>query len=166
MNQAYIGLGSNLENPLEQLQSAVRALAQLPDSHIELISSVYRSAPLGGAKQPDYLNAVLLLHTEMAALELLTAMQDIEAVQGRLRGERWGPRTIDLDLILYNDLHMQTDRLTLPHPRMHERDFVLYPLSEICSDNQLLINGTDLDTLRVACADNNLERTQCQLRPG
>ena len=164
MNRAYLGLGSNLEDPLKQLQSAVNALGQLPNHQITRISSVYQSSPLGPQDQPDYLNAVLLLRTDMEALELLDAMQAIEIKQGRVRSEHWGPRTIDLDILLFGDSQIDTERLTVPHPRLHERDFVLYPLAEICDGNLLLPNGTDLDTLRLACPGNKLEKTRCRLQ--
>jgi 2-amino-4-hydroxy-6-hydroxymethyldihydropteridine diphosphokinase len=163
MNQAFVGLGSNLQDPLEQLKSAVSALTRLPGSQVTAVSSVYCSAPLGPQDQPDYFNAVLAMDTELTPIQLLDALQGIESDQGRVRNERWGPRTLDLDLLLFADVQMATDRLTIPHPAMHERDFVLNPLAEICGDNMLLPNGTELGTLRVACADNNLVKTQWRL---
>ena len=131
MNPAYIALGSNLQNPQQQLHSAISAIAQLAQSSIGPISSFYRSTAVGPGKQPDYLNAVLRLDTKLEPLELLDELQNIENSQGRERQERWGPRTLDLDLLLYGDVTLISPRLTIPHPRMHQRNFVLYPLQEI-----------------------------------
>lgn len=157
---AYVALGSNLDDPPSQLAEACRALQRLQDCRLDAASSVYRSSPVGPQDQPDYLNAVLRLRTSLQPSELLHAMQRIERQQGRSRKERWGPRPLDLDLLLYDDIQMVTDSLTLPHPRMHERDFVLRPLREVCSTNLVLPNGGDLDTLLRACPDNNLVTTQ------
>jgi len=161
---AYVGLGSNLHDPARQLQQSVTALHALPDSRVERVSAVYRSAPVGPQDQPDFLNAALLLQTSLAPLALLAAMQGIERRQGRVRGERWGPRTVDIDLLLYNDLRMSDARLTLPHPRLHERDFVLYPLREISDTNLVLPDGSDIETLAAACPDNRLEKTDYTLQ--
>lgn len=163
MTSAYIALGSNLDDPPSQLRSAVAALRGLPDTRLLRLSSVYRSAPVGPAGQPDYLNAVVLLDTALSAHALLDALQAIERQQGRERGERWGPRSIDLDIILFGDAQLDDERLTVPHPRMHERDWVLYPLREI-SDTTLVVPGAaDIGTLIAACPDNQLARTQYRL---
>ncbi len=164
MTAAFIGLGSNLNDPPRQLQRAVTALGALPDSTVARVSSVYASAPVGPTDQPDYLNAVLLLETALPPAALLRALQDIEDAQGRERGERWGPRTLDLDLLLYGDLVLRDADLTLPHPHMHERDFVLYPLREISDTNLVLPDGSDIDSLAAACRGNRLARTDWKLR--
>ena len=129
MTTAYIGLGSNLGDRLGYLQAAVRALSARglePDG----VSSVYESDALG-PPQPDYLNAVVSVSTSLSARELLEALKVIEAELGRQKTERWGPREIDLDLLLYGDEMLEEDGLTVPHPEMTKRSFVLMPLLEI-----------------------------------
>lgn len=113
--------------------------------------------------QPDYLNAVLLLTTNLSAIELLDAMQQIENGQGRVRDIHWGPRTLDLDLLLYGHLTIASARLTVPHPRMQQRSFVLYPLREISNVNLVMPDGSDLDTLLRQCPEHGLERTKFRL---
>lgn len=162
MTAAYVALGSNLQDPAAQLRCAFAALNKLPDSRVERTSSIYRSAPAGPVVQPDYLNAVLLLATALAPLRLLDALQHIEQEQGRVHGVRWGPRTLDLDILLYGDQNIDSPRLTVPHPEMQQRNFVLYPLLEISGANLVLPDGTDLDTLVAACPGNTLERTGLQ----
>lgn len=129
---AYIGLGSNLDSPAAQVATAIDALAALPDCTLRAVSSFYSNPPMGPQDQPDYVNAVVALDTRLAPRALLDAMQGIERAQGRDRsGQRWGPRTIDLDLLLYGDSTIAEDHLTVPHPGMAERAFVLVPLAEI-----------------------------------
>lgn len=128
---AAIGLGANLGDPRAQIEAALAALAQLPHSTLIARSSLYRTAPLGKTDQPDFFNAVALLSTRLPAAELLGHLLDIENRHGRLRAERNGPRTLDLDLLLHGDEQLHGERLTLPHPRMHQRRFVLEPLLEI-----------------------------------
>lgn len=129
---AYIGLGSNLDSPAAQVAAAIDALADLPDSTLRAVSSYYSNPPMGPQDQPDYVNAVVALDTRLAPRALLDAMQAIERSQGRDRSvQRWGPRTIDLDLLLYGDAVIAEDHLTVPHPGIHERAFVLVPLAEI-----------------------------------
>ena len=130
--RAYVGLGSNLEDPPSQVRRAFQALAALPACRCVARSPWYRTAPVGGPSgQPDYLNAVAALDTALDPDALLAALQEIESAQGRMRNVRWGPRTLDLDLLLYGTLIRDDPRLTLPHPRLHERAFVLYPLYDI-----------------------------------
>jgi 2-amino-4-hydroxy-6-hydroxymethyldihydropteridine diphosphokinase len=129
---AYIGLGANLGDPAAALRSALDALDRMPDSHLELASSFYRSAPMGHADQPEFVNAVARLRTARAARALLGDLQDIEARAGRSRSFPNAPRTLDLDLLLYGDAVIDEPGLAVPHPRMHERRFVLEPLVEIC----------------------------------
>ncbi len=131
----YIGLGSNLESPIEQLQSAVAAMDALPEAQVRRVSSFYRNPPMGPQTQPDYVNAVVELEVEMTAEALLDTLQQIENDHGRLRkGERWGPRTLDLDILLYGEEFIESVRLTVPHPGLAKRAFVLLPLHEIAAD--------------------------------
>ena len=133
--RAYIGIGSNLEHPETQLRRAFRALAELPASRCVACSPLYRSEAVGGPPdQPEYFNAVAAVDTTLQPEALLTALQAIEATQGRVRTVRWGPRTLDLDLLLYDHLVLDGPRLTLPHPRLHQRAFVVYPLYDIAPD--------------------------------
>lgn len=135
MTRAYIALGSNLRDPLEQVQRALLALESLPATTLIATSSFYRTPPYGPQDQPDFLNAVVAIDTQLTALELLTHTQRIELEQGRERkDERWGPRTLDLDILLYGHQHHSTPRLTLPHYDMHNRAFMLLPLAEIDPD--------------------------------
>jgi 2-amino-4-hydroxy-6-hydroxymethyldihydropteridine diphosphokinase len=131
MAEAFVGLGSNLADPPRQLQAAIKALAALPGTELKCASGFYRSAAIGPAGQPDYCNAVAQLVTALAPLALLDALQGVEAAAGRVRAERWGPRLLDLDLLAYDDVVLRDPRLTLPHPELARRDFVLVPLAEI-----------------------------------
>lgn len=129
---AYIGAGSNLNEPARQIRSARAALEATPGITVKAMSSLYQNPPLGPQDQPDYVNAVMALATALDPHELLRALQAIENRQGRIRtGERWSARTLDLDVLLYGDLRLQTDDLIVPHPRLGERAFVLIPLREI-----------------------------------
>ncbi len=128
---AYIGLGSNLEDPVQQVQRALVELAAIPATRLLRQSSLYRSPPLGPPDQPDYINAVAELSTTLQPLELLDELQHIENAHGRVRGIRWGARTLDLDLLLYGDRRIDESRLILPHPGLALRAFVLVPLLEI-----------------------------------
>ncbi len=130
--KVFVGIGSNLERPQEQVRRAAQALAELPQSGRLSGSPWYRSEPLGPSGQPDYINGVVGLDTTLEPDTLLQSLQAIEHAQGRVRELRWGPRTLDLDLLLYGDLIQEDPWLTLPHPRMHERAFVLYPLYVCC----------------------------------
>ncbi|ELY4376045.1 2-amino-4-hydroxy-6-hydroxymethyldihydropteridine diphosphokinase [Cronobacter sakazakii] len=132
MTLAFIALGSNLAEPLSQVNNALAALARIPDSRIVATSSFYRTPPLGPQDQPDYLNAAVALETTLSAEALLDNTQRIELEQGRVRkAERWGPRTLDLDIMLFGDATINTGRLTIPHYDMKNRAFMLLPLSEI-----------------------------------
>lgn len=143
MNITYIALGSNLNHPVSQLHAAERALAQLPDSVLVQVSSFYQNPPYG-PPQPDFINAVAELHTNLTAQDLLSALRHIENQQGRVRTpERNGPRTLDLDIILYGQEIIQNEELSIPHPHFLERPFVLIPLYEIAPD-LILPNGKAL----------------------
>ncbi len=128
---AYIALGSNLDDPAAQVRAGFAALAALPGTRRVAQSSLYRSTPVGYRDQPDFINAVACVTTTLAPRALLDALLAIEREHGRVRGVRNGPRTLDLDLLLYENLQHHEVGLTLPHPRLHERAFVLAPLAEI-----------------------------------
>lgn len=133
----YIGMGSNLDRPADQLRAALQALHGLPDSTVLGQSSVYRSAPMGPSDQPDYLNAAAMLSTGLSAHDLLHALQAIERDQGRVRRRHWGERTLDLDILLYGEQQIDDAELTVPHVGIAEREFVLYPLAELAPDLQV-----------------------------
>lgn len=132
MHTAYVGLGANLGDPRAQLQTALQAIAQLPDTRIVALSSLYRSAPMGPADQPEYCNAACRLETTLSPRALLEALIDIERAVGRIRGqERWGPRMLDLDLLHVEGVSLDEPGLHLPHPGIMRRNFVLVPLAEV-----------------------------------
>lgn len=134
----YVGLGSNLLDPVRQLIKARRALARLPQTEIIGCSSLYRTAPVGGMPQPDYVNAVCELATDFSPSDLLANLRAIERQQGRIRtGEANAPRTLDLDVLLIGETMIDTHELVVPHPRMHERGFVVFPLLELAGDIQV-----------------------------
>ncbi|MGH8115618.1 MAG: 2-amino-4-hydroxy-6-hydroxymethyldihydropteridine diphosphokinase [Rhodanobacteraceae bacterium] len=156
--KVYIGIGSNLEQPARQVAAALIELAGLPHSRLLAQSRLYQSRPLGPQDQPDFVNAAAALETTLAPLVLLHAVQVLEARHGRNRAaeRHWGPRTLDLDILLYGDLRLHTEELTLPHPRLHERSFVLYPLAELAPE--LMIPGRGrVRTLRDQCRQPPLE---------
>jgi 2-amino-4-hydroxy-6-hydroxymethyldihydropteridine diphosphokinase len=137
--RAVIALGANIGNPQEQMDIAIALLRESLD--VQAISKYHTTAPVGGPEQPDYLNAVLIAESELPASDLLALLHGVEKALGRERIERWGPRTIDLDLIQYGSILSNADELTLPHPRAHERRFVLEPWLEIEPDALLLTHG-------------------------
>ena len=143
--KAVIALGANIGNPQEQMDLAVALLKQSLD--VSAVSSYFTTAPVGGPAQPDYLNAVCIAESDLPASDLLALLHGIEKVLGRERIEHWGPRTIDLDLIQYGGLLSYADELLLPHPRAHERRFVLEPWAEIEPDAILLTHGKISDLL-------------------
>lgn len=156
--RTYLGLGSNLADPHRQLQQALQALGRLPGSTLAAVSSLYASDPLGPPDQPRYVNAVAALDTALAPLDLLDALQAIELDQGRVRERRWGPRTLDIDLLLYGDRLIDEPRLTVPHYHLHARAFVLYPLAEVAPADFVLPDGRALADLLAACPFVGLER--------
>lgn len=132
---SFIGVGSNLDDPVLQTGRAWQSMDELPHTQVTHTSSLYSSAPMGPQDQPGYVNSVVRLHTELPALDLLDALQAIENQQGRQRGnQRWTARTLDLDLLLYDQQVLSCERLVVPHPGITHRSFVLYPLLEICPD--------------------------------
>ena len=137
---AYVGIGSNLEMPARQVDAAIALLAETPDSRLVTYSSLYRSAAFGGIEQPDFVNAAAAMLTRLEPDAFLEALQSIEKRQGRVRGAaRWGPRVLDLDLLVYSGRTIDAPGLTVPHPGIAERNFVLLPLAEIAPE--LVIPG-------------------------
>jgi len=137
--KAVVALGANLEEPRKAIELAIELLKQSTD--VTAISSLYETAPVGGPQQDNYINAVVILESELPAADLLALLHGIEKSMGRVRQERWGPRVIDLDLIQYGALLSKSEELTLPHPRAHERRFVLEPWQEIDPEAILLTHG-------------------------
>jgi 2-amino-4-hydroxy-6-hydroxymethyldihydropteridine diphosphokinase len=143
--KAVVAVGANIGNPQEQMEIAVQLLRE--STNVVAVSSFYKTAPVGGPDQPDYINAVVLIESELPAMELLSLLHGVEKSLGRERIERWGPRTIDLDLIQYGTLLSSADELILPHPRAHERRFVLEPWFEVEPQAILLTHGPISDLL-------------------
>lgn len=143
--KAVVALGANIGNPREQMDLAIALLREASD--VKAVSQYYETKPVGGPQQPNYLNAVCILESELPATDLLALLHGIEKSLGRERNEKWGPRTIDLDLIQYGSLLSKAQELELPHPRAHERRFVLEPWSEIEPDAILLTHGKISDLL-------------------
>lgn len=147
MSTAFIALGSNLANPLNQVNQAIKSLRELPETNVITYSPFYRTKPLGPQNQPDYLNTVIQLETTLYPVDLLDYLQRIEQQQGRERkAHRWGPRTLDLDILLYDDLAIQNQRLTIPHYDMKNREFMIYPLFDI-APNLVMPDGTKISEL-------------------
>lgn len=145
----FIGLGANLGDPVKTIKSARSAVNRIAGVRELAFSSLYRSAPMGPADQPYYVNAVMAVETTLEPLALLRELQAIENAHGRVRkGERWGPRTLDLDLLLYGDETVASDVLTVPHPGLADREFVLYPLAEIAPDLDIPGRGPLADLIR------------------
>lgn len=160
MSRAYIALGSNLNNPAAQLRQAVTAIDTWNETTVDGASHMYRSKAVGPGEQPDYLNAVISITTALTPNALLEKLQSQEDNQGRVRQERWGARTLDLDILLYDRQKIDSKTLQLPHPRMKERNFVLYPLAEIAGQQMLLPCGTILGTLLSQCPRGDLTLTE------
>ena len=163
MISCYIGLGSNLNQPANQLRAACAGLQTIPKSNLICASSVYRTSPVGKLDQPDFLNATVKLDTELSVLSLFETLQEIEKIQGRIRSERWGARNIDIDILLFGDKTLSNPRLTIPHPRLHLRMFVLTPLVEICGPSMRLPSGFLLKQLIENCPSGRVEKTNIRL---
>lgn len=157
MHRVYIALGSNLNHPIRQLQQALSSLTTLPNTTLEKVSPFYQSSPLGPKDQPDYINAVVLIHTSLSPLNLLDHLQNIENKQGRIRHRHWGERTLDLDILLFDNLQIQSDRLTLPHYDMKTRIFVIQPLHDIAPE-LILPTGEKLSDLIHQCKMSEIQR--------
>ena len=157
MPRAFVALGANLDDPQVQVRAALAELARLPQVTLVAASSLYRTAPVGLAGQPDFINAVAALDTSLSPDDLLEALFAIERSFGRVRKEKNGPRTLDLDLLLYDSEIIDTPHLHLPHPRLHLRAFVVVPLAEIAPDCRLPGRGTVAAWLP-AVANQQIER--------
>ncbi|UCH52281.1 MAG: 2-amino-4-hydroxy-6-hydroxymethyldihydropteridine diphosphokinase [Pseudomonadota bacterium] len=154
----YIALGSNLQDPVGQIRAALEDLRKLPQTRLECVSSLYRTAPIGLTAQPEFINAVCRAKSALLPQVLMDALLAIERAHARVRGAaKGGPRTLDLDLLLYGSERLQTDAVTLPHPRMHERAFVLVPLAELDSELEIPGHGK-VRILAAACCDQRVER--------
>lgn len=160
--RVFIGLGSNLDNPLARLKTAIEDLQQLPQTVLVCVSSLYRSPPMGPQDQPDYINAVAEVETTLSAHALLDALQQIEHKHGRVRARHWGERTLDLDILLYGDVQISDARLRVPHPGLAERAFVVYPLHEIAPDLHIPGQGS-LKALKAGCPRAGLEQVESSL---
>ena len=158
MATVYIGLGSNLNEPVNQLDKAVAALDKIKNTQLLRVSSYYQSAPVGPDGQDDYINAVAQLETQLPAVVLLQQLQQIENSQGRVRTEHWGARTLDLDMLLYDNSVIKTEKLTVPHPYIEQRNFVLLPLMEITSEEFKVPDKGALIDLLSTCPDNPIEK--------
>jgi len=157
MMRVYLGLGSNLDAPLENLRSACKTISNEPRIQEIVFSSFYQSPPMAGMNQPDYINAVMAIETDLPALELLATMQKIENQHGRIRSQRWDARTLDIDILLFGDEILDLPDLKIPHYGMAERAFVLQPLFEIAPDLVIPTFGKLAD-LVTNCPLNGLER--------
>jgi len=157
--RVFIGLGSNLESPREQIKTAVKDMQLMPETKFVACSSLYKSPPMGPQDQPDYINAVIELDTKLTPHRLLDQLQKIEQQHGRIRKRHWGERTLDLDLLVYADEVVNDERLVVPHPGIATRAFVLYPLAEL--DEQLVIQGIGMvEQLVTQCPRDGLKQVE------
>jgi len=159
---AYVGLGSNLEDPVRQVRTAVNELDAVPRTRVLAHSALYASAPLGKLDQPDFINAVAKLQTELCAVELMRALQVIETRHHRVRGEANAARTLDLDLLLFGNDIIREPSLTVPHPRMHERAFVLVPLAEIGGGQTNIPGRGTVASLLAQVADQRIKKLDAE----
>jgi len=151
MKTVFLGLGSNLEQPILQIQEAVDRIRDIPGVTVQKLSSMYRSPPMGPQEQPDFVNAVAVIETNLSAKELLVFLQRIEDTQERDRSvERWGPRTIDLDILLFGDESVETAELTIPHKGVKQRPFFVYPIAEI-AENLVFPDGENIIDVKSRC---------------
>jgi 2-amino-4-hydroxy-6-hydroxymethyldihydropteridine diphosphokinase len=158
LETAYLGLGSNLDDPERQVRRGLADLDSIPHTQCVMRSGLYQSPPMGPPDQPHYVNAVAMVHTRLSPEGLLDALLLIERAHGRVRGgEHWGPRTLDLDILLYGNRVVASPRLSIPHPGMASRAFVLFPLKEICADIEIPGAG-HLDELIKSCRPQGLTR--------
>ncbi|WP_439102736.1 2-amino-4-hydroxy-6-hydroxymethyldihydropteridine diphosphokinase [Congregibacter sp.] len=156
MTACFVGLGANLGDSHRALIQAAQDIERLSATTVTGRSSIYRSAPMGPQNQPDYLNAVIAVDTALEPLALLDTLQFLEKKAGRVRKEHWGPRTLDLDLLIYDTVTLQSERLTLPHPGLIDRNFVLRPLADIVGEQWQLQDGSTLAQRLKACPDSDL----------
>ena len=154
MTIAYIGLGSNMRSPEQQIKSAIKSIKAVVKIRVLKVSSLYKSRPVGPQNQNDYVNAVIKIDTNLMPLELLECMQNIENQQGRIRKEHWGPRTLDLDILMFGDEIIKDDKLTIPHLEIENRSFVLAPLTEINPNCLIPGKGKARDLLAILDQDD------------
>lgn len=154
-HRVFVGLGSNLDDPVSQLDTAIDSLQRTPDVSVLAVSGYYRSSPVGPQDQDDFINAVIELSTSLEPEVLLETLQAIELKQGRVRERHWGPRTLDLDILYYEGVTRDTETLTVPHPRMTERAFVLIPLYDLAPE--LVIDGQPLENWLDKTDDQTVE---------
>lgn len=157
MTCAYLGLGSNLDNPIGHIKQAVQYIQKIPKTQLMRQSSLYRSAPMGPQNQDDFINQVVEVETQLAAEVLLDALQAIELKMGRIRKERWGPRIIDLDILLCGSEIINSERLSVPHYGLQDRAFVIYPLAEIAPE-LVLPYGKTIQELKQQCPMQGLQQ--------
>lgn len=158
MNKVFIGLGSNLADPLSQLKKAIGHLKKVENLELIKVSSFYSSTPMGPQDQPDYINAVVEVTTGLNAEQLLDELQAIENKQGRVRSQHWGARTLDLDILLYGSEVINSERLTVPHSGISERNFVLYPLHDLVGENFEIPKLGNISQLLTACPITGITR--------
>jgi len=163
MSTVYLGLGSNINGPVQQLECAIRILGQQARCKILALSSFYSNPPMGPAQQPDYVNAVVCIDTDFSPGQLMDNLQAIEMQQGRKRGVRWGPRCLDIDILLYEQISLDSERLKIPHPGLCERNFVLYPLQEIAPDLNIPGKGHIIDLIK-DCDYGELRKLQVDMQ--
>jgi 2-amino-4-hydroxy-6-hydroxymethyldihydropteridine diphosphokinase len=156
-HRVYVALGGNLDDPMGHVRRAIADLDAMTDTRLVRASHLYRNPPLGPQDQPDYVNAVACLDTALSPQEVLDGALAIERAHGRVRGERWGPRTLDIDILLFDDRVISQERLRVPHPALTERSFVLYPLLEIAPDLIVPGHGT-VAALAARLPRSDLER--------
>ncbi|MFM8341705.1 MAG: 2-amino-4-hydroxy-6-hydroxymethyldihydropteridine diphosphokinase [Methylomonas sp.] len=156
--EAYIGIGSNLDNPVANLHSAYQAISDLDGVTPLALSPLYSSKPVGPQDQPDYVNAVLRINTTLSAQQLLTELQQIETAHGRVRTIRWGARTLDLDILLFGNAIINDANLIVPHVEMANRGFVLYPLADIAPSDLQIPGQNSLAQLLAACPADGLHK--------
>ena len=156
--ECYLGLGSNLDDPVQQLLSASEEIASLEGVEVVKRSPLYSSQPVGPQNQPDFVNAVLHIKTCLSPLDLLKQLQAVENQHARVRLQRWGARTLDLDLLLYGNQIISLPDLVVPHPEMANRAFVLYPLADIASNDLAIPGNSSLRHLMAGCADQGIRR--------
>ena len=156
--EAYLGLGSNLGDSVATLKSACLAIAAVDGIQLLALSAFYRSKPVGPQDQPDFVNAAVRVGTSLSAEQLLDTLQAIENQHGRVRTQHWGPSTLDVDILLYDDQQIATERLRIPHPEIPFRGFVLYPLQEIAPAELAIPGLNSLSTLIASCPKDGLEK--------
>lgn len=156
MAECFIALGSNLDSPINRIKKAIATFKKAAQMRVTCVSSLYQSAPWGRLEQPDFINAVIQMETTLSAQTLLSELLSIEQQQGRTREIQWGPRTLDCDLLLYDNQCIDEPNLTIPHPRMTERAFVLLPLTEIAP--QVLIRGISAANWLLHCDTSQITK--------